>query len=108
MEPAGRQARWQAAEGRSTSRRSDGFPGDIGALPVNSFIHPPDLPINTSTIKVLQQPVEPSQAPIRSETERKKEPAEAGSLTNVQHRGIDARLSSSITVPQAKATDLVG
>ncbi len=43
---------------RSTSRRSDGFPGDfIGALPVSSFIHPAGLPINTSTIKVLRRPV---------------------------------------------------
>jgi hypothetical protein len=47
---------------RSTSRRSDGFPGDfISALPVNSFIHPAGLPINTSTIKVLQRPVESEQ-----------------------------------------------
>ena len=44
---------------RSTSRRSDGFPGDfIGALPVNSVIHPAGLPIHTSTIKVLRRPVE--------------------------------------------------
>jgi hypothetical protein len=47
---------------RSTSRRSDGFPGDfIGALPVNSVIHPAGLPINTSTIKVLRRPVESSE-----------------------------------------------
>ena len=44
---------------RSTSRRSDGFPGDfIGALPVSSRIHPAGLPIDTSTIKVLRRPVE--------------------------------------------------
>jgi len=44
---------------RSTSRRREGFPGDfIGALPVNSRIHPAGLPINTSTIKVLRRPVE--------------------------------------------------
>src|SRR5665648_250308 len=44
---------------RSTSRRSDGAPGDfIGDLPVNSFIHPAGLPINTSEIKVLRRPVE--------------------------------------------------
>jgi len=47
---------------RSTSRRSDGFPGDfIGALPVSSFIHPAGLPINTSTIKALRRPVESAQ-----------------------------------------------
>jgi len=47
---------------RSTSRRNDGFPGDfIGALPVNSLIHPAGLPINTSTIKMLRGPVESSQ-----------------------------------------------
>jgi hypothetical protein len=47
---------------RSTSRRSDGFPGDfIGALPVNSVIHPAGLPITTSTINVLRRPVEPAQ-----------------------------------------------
>jgi transposase InsO family protein len=47
---------------RSTSRRSDGFPGDfIGALPVNSVIHPAGLPINTSRINVLRRPVEPTQ-----------------------------------------------
>src|SRR6266540_3953981 len=44
---------------RSTSRRSDGAPGDfMGALPVNSFIHPAGLPIHTSTIEVLRRPVE--------------------------------------------------
>ena len=47
---------------RSTSRRSDGAPGDfIGDLPVNSFIHPAGLPINTSEIKVLRRPVESAQ-----------------------------------------------
>ncbi|WP_139277701.1 RICIN domain-containing protein [Rhodococcus marinonascens] len=47
---------------RSTSGRSDGAPGDfIGDLPVGSFIHPAGLPINTSTIEVLRQPVEPAQ-----------------------------------------------
>src|ERR1035437_6044124 len=46
---------------RSTSRRSDGLPGDfIGALPVNSVIHPAGLPINPSTINVLRRPVEPA------------------------------------------------
>ena len=44
---------------RSTSRRSEGAPGDfIGDLPVNSFIQPAGLHINTSTIKVLRGPVE--------------------------------------------------
>jgi transposase InsO family protein len=44
---------------RSTSRRSEGFPGDfIGALPVNSLIQPAGLPISTSTIEVLRRPVE--------------------------------------------------
>ncbi|MEH0975306.1 IS3 family transposase [Micromonospora sp. CPCC 205546] len=44
---------------RSTSRRSDGFPGDfIGDLPVNAFIHPAGLPIDTSKIEVLRRPVE--------------------------------------------------
>ena len=44
---------------RSTSRRSDGAPGDfIGDRPVNSFIHPAGLPINTSIIEVLRPPVE--------------------------------------------------
>jgi transposase InsO family protein len=47
---------------RSTSRRNDGFPGDfIGALPVNSVIHPAGLPITTSRINVLRAPVEPAQ-----------------------------------------------
>jgi hypothetical protein len=50
---------------RSTSRRCVGCPGDfIGALPVNSLIHPAGLPIiNTSTIKVLRGPVESSLNP---------------------------------------------
>src|SRR5665648_894520 len=49
---------------RSTSRRSDGAPGDfIGDLPVNSFIHPAGLPINTSEIKVLRRPVESALRP---------------------------------------------
>src|SRR5439155_24222361 len=44
---------------RSTSRRSDGFPGDfIGDLPVNAFIHPAGRPINTSRLEVLRRPVE--------------------------------------------------
>jgi len=30
----------------------------MGDLPVNSFIHPAGLPINTSTIRVLRRPVE--------------------------------------------------
>ena len=47
---------------RSTSRRSDGAPGDfISDRPLSSFIHPAGLPINTSTIKVLQPPVESAQ-----------------------------------------------
>ncbi|MEV5721948.1 integrase core domain-containing protein [Amycolatopsis mediterranei] len=47
---------------RSTPRRSDGAPGDfIADLPVNAFIHPAGLPIDTSTIKVLQRPVESAQ-----------------------------------------------
>ncbi len=44
---------------RSTSRRRDGAPGDlIGERPVNSFIHPAGLPIDTSTLEVLLRPVE--------------------------------------------------
>ena len=44
---------------RSTSRRNDGFPGDfIGALPVNSVIHPSGLPIATLLNQVLRPPVE--------------------------------------------------
>jgi transposase InsO family protein len=44
---------------RSTSRRSDGAPGDfIADLPVNAFIQPAGLPINTSAIEVLRRPVE--------------------------------------------------
>jgi hypothetical protein len=47
---------------RCTSRRNDGAPGDfIADLPVNAFIHPAGLPINTSTIKVLRRPVESTQ-----------------------------------------------
>ena len=39
---------------RSTSRRRDGAPRDfIGDRPVNAFIHPAGLPIDTSTIEVL-------------------------------------------------------
>jgi hypothetical protein len=47
---------------RSTSRRSDGFPGDfIGALPVNSVIHPAGLPITTLLAQALRRPVESTQ-----------------------------------------------
>ena len=47
---------------RSTSRRNDGLPGDfIGALPVSSFIQPAGLPTTTSSIEVLQRPVESAQ-----------------------------------------------
>jgi hypothetical protein len=52
---------------RSTSRRSDGFPGDfIGDLPVSSRIHPAGLPINTLTIGVLRRPVESALYPGNS------------------------------------------
>src|SRR5437879_4585080 len=44
---------------RSTSRRTDGAPGDfINDRPVNSFIHPAGLPMNTSRVEVLRRPVE--------------------------------------------------
>jgi hypothetical protein len=44
---------------RWISRRCDGAPGDfIGERPVNSFIHPAGLPINTSVIEVLRRSVE--------------------------------------------------
>ncbi|MGF9662076.1 hypothetical protein AAIH25_09430 [Arthrobacter crystallopoietes] len=44
---------------RSVSRRNDGFPGDsIGDLPVNAVIQPAGLPITTSRIEALRQPVE--------------------------------------------------
>src|SRR5512144_2168158 len=47
---------------RSTSRRSDGAPGDfIGELPVSSFIHPAGLPIATPLDQVLQRPLESAQ-----------------------------------------------
>src|SRR5512144_2968091 len=47
---------------RSTSRRSEGAPGDfIGDRPVSSFIHPAGPPINTSAIEVLRRPVESAQ-----------------------------------------------
>jgi hypothetical protein len=47
---------------RSTSRRSDGAPGDfIGDRPVNACIHPAGRPINTPTIEVLRRPVESTQ-----------------------------------------------
>jgi hypothetical protein len=44
---------------RSSSRRSDGAPGDlIGERPANPFTHPAGLPINTPIIKVLRPPLE--------------------------------------------------
>ena len=47
---------------RSTSRRSEGFPGDfIGERPVKAFIHPAGLPISTSEIGVLRRAVESAQ-----------------------------------------------
>src|SRR4051794_9291467 len=47
---------------RSTSRRSEGFPGDfIGERPVKAFIQPAGLPINTSKIEVLRRAVESAQ-----------------------------------------------
>jgi len=47
---------------RSTSRRSEGAPGErIASLPVNCFIHPAGRPINTSWLKVLRRPVESTQ-----------------------------------------------
>src|SRR5215210_1350132 len=56
---------------RSTSRRSDGAPGDfIGDLPVSSLIHPAGLPIATSSIEVLQRPVESALSLDRSEADQ--------------------------------------
>src|SRR5215213_7478026 len=50
---------------RSTSRRCAGAPGDfIGDRPVNAFIHPAGLPINTPTITVLRRPVESALGPV--------------------------------------------
>ena len=47
---------------RSTSRRSDGAPGDrIAPRPVNFCIHPAGRPISTSMIKVLRRPIESTQ-----------------------------------------------
>ena len=59
---------------RSTSRRSDGAPGDfIADLPVNAFIHPAGLPINTSVIEVLRRPIESAQYTSWAFTRRAKE-----------------------------------
>jgi hypothetical protein len=69
---------------RSTSRRSDGAPGDfIGDLPVSSFIHPAGLPINTSTIKVLRRPVESAQFASWAFTGRAKAPGLVPSMGSV-------------------------
>jgi transposase InsO family protein len=47
---------------RSTSRRSEGLPGDfIGERPVKTFIQPAGLPISTSEIGVLRRAVESAQ-----------------------------------------------
>ena len=44
---------------RSTSRRSDGFPGDlIDDRPVNPVIHPAGLPTATLLDQVLRRPAE--------------------------------------------------
>ena len=52
---------------RSTSRRSEGFPGDfIGERPVKAFIQPAGLPINTSKIEVLRRAVESAEYTARS------------------------------------------
>jgi hypothetical protein len=81
---------------RSTSRRSDGLPGDlIDALPVNPCIHPAGLPINTSTIKVLQRPVESAQYTSIRYTERL---AEAGAQLSIGSVGdsYDNAMAESI------------
>ncbi len=47
---------------RSSSQRCDGAPGEfIGDRPVNSFLHPVGLPINSLLIEVLRPPIESSQ-----------------------------------------------
>jgi hypothetical protein len=52
---------------RSTSRRSDGAPGDfIADLPVNAFIHPAGLPTATPKLEVLRPPVESTQYTSRA------------------------------------------
>jgi len=70
---------------RSTSRRSDGAPGDfIGDLPVNSFIHPAGLPINTSEIKVLRRQVESAQYTAIHYSQRL---ADEGAVASVGSKG---------------------
>jgi hypothetical protein len=58
----------------STSRRSEGAPGDfIGERPVSSFIHPAGRPINTSIVEVLRRPLETTQFTSVRFTERLEE-----------------------------------
>jgi hypothetical protein len=46
----------------SISRRCEGAPGECSApLPVNCFIHPAGLPLNTPWLKVLRRPAESTQ-----------------------------------------------
>ena len=69
----------------SISRRCEGAPGEcIASLPVNCFIHPAGLPINTSWLKVLRRPVESAQYVSILYTERL---AEAGIEPSVGSRG---------------------
>src|SRR5215207_1281080 len=91
---------------RSTSRRSDGLPGDfIGALPVNSRIHPAGLPINTSTIKVLRPPVESAQFRSNKFVRTLKAHRLRGSMGRVGACGDNAAMESFFALLQNNVLD---
>ncbi len=80
---------------RSTSRRSDGAPGDrIAPRPVNFCIQPAGRPINTSMIKVLRRPVESAQ--YASDTYRRalKEAGLRGSMSAPENPYHNAQAES--------------
>ncbi len=90
---------------RSSSRRSDGAPGDrIAPRPVNFCIHPAGRPINTSMIKVLQRPVECAQYVSIRYSERL---ADAGIEPSVGSRGDSYDNSLAETIDGLYKAELI-
>jgi hypothetical protein len=91
---------------RSTSRRSDGAPGDfIGDLPVNSFIHPAGLPIGTSELEVLRRPVEFTQFRSHKFVRALRRHGLTGSMGRVGACGDNAAMESFFALLQRNVLD---
>lgn len=91
---------------RWISRRCDGAPGDfIGDRPVNSFIQPAGLPINTSIIGVLRRSVESTQFRLRKFVHALSDNGLHESKGRVGACGDIAAMESFFALPQRNVLD---